>query len=61
MTAQETPHALARYEYTHSERFAEVQRLAAEGWRLVGLAAVSRAPGQAETLYVLERPAGGAA
>jgi hypothetical protein len=60
MTAPESPRA-ARFEYENVERFADVQRLAAEGWRLVGLAAVSRVSGYAETLYVLERAAGGAA
>jgi len=51
------PAARVRYEYTQTIDFAEVQRLGGEGWQLAGVAVVSRQPGHAEALYVMQRPA----
>lgn len=45
----------ARFEYEQVASFVEVQRLAAEGWRLVGTAIAYRDPYSAVTVYVMER------
>jgi hypothetical protein len=49
-----------RFEYEQTYDFAEVQRLAALGWRLAGLAVVPGASaGSGTPVYVLERPVAG--
>jgi hypothetical protein len=50
--------ATRRFEYERVAAFADVQRLAAEGWRLVAttVAALDPHSGVGVTVYVMERP-----
>jgi len=49
----------ARYEYTQTDDFVEVRQLAAEGWRLAGVASCYRGAAGGGAVYVMERPAAG--
>ncbi len=49
----------ARYEYTQTDDFVEVRQLAADGWRLAGVASAYRGARGGGAVYVMERPAAG--